>query len=57
MDTKKIAVFLEAVKMGSLKKTAEKLNYTQSGLIYLMNSLENELGGLKPSTEPQRVYV
>ncbi|MCI7301736.1 MAG: LysR family transcriptional regulator [Clostridiales Family XIII bacterium] len=47
MDTKKIAVFLEAVKMGSLKKTAEKLNYTQSGLIYLMNSLENELGGLK----------
>lgn len=47
MDTKKIAIFLEAVKVGSLKKAAEKLNYTQSGLIYLMNSLENELGGIK----------
>lgn len=47
MDTKKIAIFLEAVKLGSLKKTAEKLNYTQSGLIYLVNSLENELGGVK----------
>ncbi len=47
MDTKKITIFLEAIKMGSLKKAAEKLNYTQSGLIYLMNSLENELEGVK----------
>jgi len=47
MDTKKISIFLEAVKEGSLKKAAEKLNYTQSGLIYLMNTLENELGGVK----------
>ncbi len=47
MDTKKMAIFLEAVKVGSLKKAAEKLNYTQSGLIYLMNSLENEWGGIK----------
>lgn len=47
MDTKKMAIFLEAVKVGSLKKAAEKLNYTQSGLIYLMNSLENEWGGVK----------
>lgn len=44
MDTKKLAIFQEAVKNGSLKKTAEKLNYTQSGLIYMMNSLENEMG-------------
>lgn len=47
MDTKKMAIFLEAVKTGSLKKAAEKMNYTQSGLIYLMNSLENEWGGMK----------
>lgn len=47
MDTKKMAIFLEAVKTGSLKKAAEKMNYTQSGLIYLMNSLENEWGGVK----------
>lgn len=44
MDTKKLTILLEAIKVGSLKKAAEKLNYTQSGLIYLMNSLENELG-------------
>lgn len=44
MDTKKLAVFQEAIKNGSLKKTAEKLNYTQSGLIYMMNSLEDEIG-------------
>ena len=44
MDTKKLAVFQEAIKNGSLKKTAEKLNYTQSGLIYMMNSLEDEFG-------------
>ncbi len=44
MDTKKMTIFLEAVKIGSLKKAAERLNYTQSGLVYLMNSLENELG-------------
>ncbi len=47
MDTKKITIFLEAIKVGSLKRAAEKLNYTQSGLIYLMNSLENELEGVK----------
>lgn len=44
MDTKKMALLLEAVNIGSLKKAAEKLNYTQSGLIYLINSLEKELG-------------
>lgn len=44
MDTKKLALLLEAVNIGSLKKAAEKLNYTQSGLIYLINSLEEELG-------------
>ncbi len=44
MDTKKLALLLEAVNIGSLKKAADKLNYTQSGLIYLINSLEEEMG-------------
>jgi len=44
MDTKKLSILLEAVNIGSLKKAAEKLNYAQSGLIYLINSLEEELG-------------
>lgn len=44
MDTKKLALLLDAVNIGSLKKAADKLNYTQSGLIYLINSLEAEMG-------------
>ena len=62
METKKIGVFLETVKIGSIKKAAEKLNYTQSGLLYLINSFEHELGvhllnrtrkGIKLSSEGQ----
>lgn len=44
MDTRKLDVFLKAINAGSLKKAAEKLDYAQSGITYLMNSLENELG-------------
>ncbi len=43
MDTKKLDIFLKVVEIGSLKKAAEDLNYTQSGLLYLMNSLEGEM--------------
>ena len=45
MDTKKLSILLATIQAGSLKKAAEKLNYTQSGLIYLVNSLEEEIGG------------
>jgi len=44
MDTKKFEVLLETVSAGSLNKAAEKLNYTQSGLVYMMNTLEQEVG-------------
>lgn len=43
MDTKKVGIFLRTVQAGSMKKAAEQLNYTQSSLIYTINSLEQEL--------------
>lgn len=44
MDTKKIEVLLESVNAGSIKKAAEKLEYSPSALLHMMNSLENEIG-------------
>lgn len=44
METNKLQVLLETAKSGSINKVAEKLGYTQSGLTYVLNSLENELG-------------
>lgn len=44
MDSKKIMLLLDVVKIGSLKRAAEALNYTQSELIYQINSLEQEIG-------------
>lgn len=44
MDTKKLELLLETAHIGSLKRAAEKLNYTQSGLIYTINTLEREVG-------------
>lgn len=60
MDTKKIELLLKAMDIGSLKKTAQICNYTQSGIIYTINTLEKELGiqiitrnakGVIPTTE------
>lgn len=44
MDIKKLQVILDTVKIGSINKAAEKLGYTQSGLTYLINSIEEEIG-------------
>ncbi len=44
METKKLEALLETAKIGSVNKVAESLGYTQSGLSYALNSLENELG-------------
>ena len=44
MDTKRFALLLDVVKIGSIKRAAEELNYTQSGLIYQINTLEQEIG-------------
>lgn len=43
MDPQKLTVLYDAAKIGSIKKTAEKYNYTQSGLLYMINSVEEEL--------------
>ena len=44
MDAKKVQALLAAVDLGSLTSAASELGYTQSGLTYMMNSLETELG-------------
>lgn len=44
MDIKKFDVLLTVVDSGSFSKAAEKLGYTQAGVSYIMNSLEEEIG-------------
>lgn len=44
METKKIYALLETVKIGSINKAADELGYTQSGLTYIINALESEIG-------------
>lgn len=44
MDDKKIYAFLTIARLGSLRKAAQALSYTQSGLSQMMNHLEQELG-------------
>ena len=64
MDTKKLEVFINAVDLGSLTKTAEVMGYTQSGITHMISGLEKELGfsllirsrnGVKPTAEGQRL--
>lgn len=44
MDIEKLGLVYEAASYGSIKKAAEKMNYTQSGLMYTINAAEEELG-------------
>ncbi|MBR5533823.1 MAG: LysR family transcriptional regulator [Ruminiclostridium sp.] len=44
MDQKKRRAILTAVELGNLTRAAEALGYTQSGLSYLITTLEEELG-------------
>ena len=44
MDARKISVLLTVLETGSLIRSAEELGYTPSGLTYMMNALETELG-------------
>lgn len=44
METKKLLAMIEAVRIGSINKAAEELGYTQSGLSYILNALEDEIG-------------
>ena len=44
MSISKYEAFLKTVELGSLTKAAEALGYTQSGMTYILNSLEDECG-------------
>lgn len=43
MNNDNFRIMLEAIKLGSLRKAAEKLGYSQPALTFMMNSLESEL--------------
>lgn len=60
MNIRKYEAFVRAVELGSLSKAAEELEYTQSGISHMMQSLEDEVGfplmvrtsaGILPNTE------
>lgn len=40
----KIRAFLTIIQLGSLRRAAQELNYTQSGLTQMMKHLEQEVG-------------
>lgn len=44
MDENNLRALLTAVQCGSITKAAAQLDYTQSGMTYMMNKLETELG-------------
>lgn len=44
MSISKYEAFLKTVEMKSLTKAAEALGYTQSGMTYILNALEDECG-------------
>lgn len=44
MNAKKWNALLTAVRLGSFSKAAEALDYTQSGITHMMNSLEEQVG-------------
>jgi DNA-binding transcriptional LysR family regulator len=44
MELDSITALIETVRIGSINKAAEQLGYTQSGLTYIVNSVEDTLG-------------
>ena len=44
MSISKYEAFLKTVELGSVTRAAEALGYTQSGMTYILNSLEDEFG-------------
>lgn len=44
MGNQKYEAFVTAARTGSFKRAAEELGYTQAGVSYMMNALEQELG-------------
>lgn len=63
MDQNKRVALLTAIDLGNLTRAAEQLGYTQSGLSYVIKTLESELGfpllvrsrtGVRPTKECQQ---
>lgn len=44
MGYQKYETFIKTAELGSFKKAAEALGYTQAGISYILNTLEEELG-------------
>ena len=44
MDVQKLMALAAIVEAGSMTRAAEQLGYSQAGLTYMMNSLEDEIG-------------
>ena len=44
MNMQKLVALATIVKIGNMTHAAEQLGYSQAGLTYMMNSLENEIG-------------
>ena len=64
MDRNKCVALLTAIDLGNLTRAAELLGYTQSGLSYVIKTLETELGfplllrsrmGVRPTENCQRI--
>lgn len=64
MDQNKRVALLTAIDLGNLTRAAEHLGYTQSGLSYVIKTLESELGfpllvrsrtGVRPTKECQQI--
>lgn len=64
MDQNKRIALLTAIDLGNLTRAAEQLGYTQSGLSYVIKTLETELGfpllvrsrsGVRPTDDCQRI--
>ena len=64
MDQNKCVALLTAIDLGNLTRAAEQLGYTQSGLSYVIKTLETELGfpllvrsrtGVRPTEDCQRI--
>lgn len=65
MEKINAGVFLKVVKTGSFKAAATHMGYTQAGISYIINSMENELGlklfireygGVKLSPEGKELF-
>ena len=44
MDKINAEVFVTVANLGSFKKAADKLGYTQAGISYIINSMEEQAG-------------